>query len=282
MKVFISWSGELSKKISKELKSWLQLCIQSLDVFYSEQDIEKGDMWNEKITEELSETNYGIVCLTDANKNSPWLHFESGALSKQLNSKVATIAVNINLTDIKGPLTSFQATKLEETDMYKLLESINANIERPLNENLLKVSFDAFWPGFINNVNNIIENYNQKADKNNSKINVADAVEEILKLVRNQNKVINSLPNINIEEIINNLSYNAKNNIYEEVYYQIFDFSVYLLSLFKENKIKDRLVFVKEYVNFLDKLYIERTYNKRKFKQIIEDFKKEISYVEYF
>lgn len=35
MKVFVSWSGELSKKIAEELKKWIPCIIQSATVFYS-------------------------------------------------------------------------------------------------------------------------------------------------------------------------------------------------------------------------------------------------------
>ncbi len=33
MKVFVSWSGELSQKYAKALKEWLEQCIQSVEVF---------------------------------------------------------------------------------------------------------------------------------------------------------------------------------------------------------------------------------------------------------
>lgn len=34
MKVFVSWSGELSQKFAELLKSWIEQCIQSADVFF--------------------------------------------------------------------------------------------------------------------------------------------------------------------------------------------------------------------------------------------------------
>lgn len=41
MRVFISWSGELSQSIAKELSEWLPSIIQSVEVFYSPEDIKK-------------------------------------------------------------------------------------------------------------------------------------------------------------------------------------------------------------------------------------------------
>ena len=82
MKIFVSWSGDTSRKFAKYLKDWLEQCIQSADVFFSQEDIEKGERWNDKIATELQDSKFGIVCLTSENVNAPWIHFEAGALSK--------------------------------------------------------------------------------------------------------------------------------------------------------------------------------------------------------
>ena len=42
MKVFVSWSGELSCQIAEVLKKWIPCIIQSVDVFFSPEDIEKA------------------------------------------------------------------------------------------------------------------------------------------------------------------------------------------------------------------------------------------------
>ena len=78
MKVFISWSGELSKLVAKELSEWLPSIIQSVEVFYSPEDIQKGENWDLRLTKELEECKYGIVCLTKENVSAPWVHFEAG------------------------------------------------------------------------------------------------------------------------------------------------------------------------------------------------------------
>ena len=152
MKVFVSWSGDLSKKYASFLKNWLEQCIQSVEVFFSAEDIEKGETWHTKLSNELRDTNFGIVCLTSENVNAPWIHFEAGALSKMLDSRVATIAINVNFSDIKGPLSTFQATKLEKDDIFQLLTSINKSQEKALADDKLKASFEAFWPNFENHI----------------------------------------------------------------------------------------------------------------------------------
>ena len=116
MKIFVSWSGELSRQIAEVLKKWIPCIIQSVEVFFSPEDIEKGDNWDKTISTELSECNYGIICLTTDNTTAPWINFEAGAIAKSLDSKVTALMINVKPSDIKGPLSRYQATKFEKDD----------------------------------------------------------------------------------------------------------------------------------------------------------------------
>ena len=172
---------------------WLEQCIQSVDVFFSTEDIEKGDNWQLKLSNELRDANYGVICVTPENIDAPWLHFEAGALSKMLDSKVMVLAINVNFTDIKGPLKSFQATKLEKDDIFRLLKSINNVQEKPLTEEKLKISFEAFWPQFEKEMENL-KKYSIKTKsekKSSSSVNIDKTLDEMLQLIRNQNSIIN-------------------------------------------------------------------------------------------
>jgi hypothetical protein len=67
MKVFLSQSGERSKIIALALRQWLPDVIQSLEPWVSSEDIDAGVRWNNEVTKELSETRFGIICLTREN-----------------------------------------------------------------------------------------------------------------------------------------------------------------------------------------------------------------------
>lgn len=122
MKVFVSWSGELSCQIAEVLKKWIPCIIQSVDVFFSPEDIEKGDNWDKTISSELSECKYGIICLTSDNTSAPWINFEAGAIAKSLDSKVTALMVNIKPSDIKGPLSPvIRLPDLKEQTFFNLL-----------------------------------------------------------------------------------------------------------------------------------------------------------------
>lgn len=145
MKIFVSWSGSLSNKIAEAIKKWLPCLINSVDVFFSSEDIEKGENWDSKISSELSDCKYGIICLTKENVSAPWINFEAGAIAKALDSKVATLMINVNPSDVKGPLSRYQGTKTEREDFYQLIQDINKQCDSPIPDNVLKNTFDALW-----------------------------------------------------------------------------------------------------------------------------------------
>lgn len=197
MKVFISWSGDLSKKIAESLKKWIPGIIQTVDVFFSPEDIEKGENWDSKISKELTESKYGIICLTKDNVSASWVHFEAGAIAKALDSRVATLMVNINPSDIKGPLSRYQATKIEKDDFFHLLESINKQSEAPLDLEVLRNLFNGLWGPIEVELQSIISQHTPSASEKGKKGDVSgDAIEEILQLLRKQHSILSSPENL--------------------------------------------------------------------------------------
>lgn len=146
MKLFVSWSGEYSRQIAAALKRWIPAVIQSVEVFYSPEDIEKGDDWNSRLNQELEECKYGIVCLTPENVKAPWINFEAGALAKTMDSRVSALMLGIETSDVKGPLSRFQNTRFEKEDFKKLVRSINRTTDKPLASDVLDYIFDSMWP----------------------------------------------------------------------------------------------------------------------------------------
>lgn len=100
MKVFISWSGEKSKVAALALRDWIPNIIQAAEPWMSEIDIGAGERWNPKVSGELKESNYGIVCLTKDNLDAAWIHFEIGALAKTVEDAF----VCPSLTATQNPL----------------------------------------------------------------------------------------------------------------------------------------------------------------------------------
>ena len=204
MKIFVSWSGELSKQIAQELKTWLPCFFDAVEVFYSPKDIAKGDEWDAKIIQELSESSYGIVCLTSENTNAPWINFEAGAITNALNSKVAPLMVDIKPSDIKGPLKRYQGTRLEKDDMRQLIFDINEATEKPSDKTVLETRFNAMWDTAYAAIKKCIDDYSPAKieDAESEPTAKNDAIEEILQLIRKQNALLNTPEQLLPEEYI--------------------------------------------------------------------------------
>jgi hypothetical protein len=89
MKVFLSWSGETSKKVACALHKWLPYILQPVRPWLSS-EISKGDRWVAVLEAELKDAEYGIICLTKHNIVHPWLNFESGVLSRFIDRACLT------------------------------------------------------------------------------------------------------------------------------------------------------------------------------------------------
>lgn len=183
-KVFISWSGDLSNKLADAVRQWLPGVLQFVKPYFTPSDIEKGTKWSSDISGELESSNIGIICLTKDNLTKPWILFEAGALSKNLeNSRVCTLLFGIDSTDLKGPLTTFQTTKFEKSDFKKLVKSINnTGGDNKLDDSVLTEVFDMWWDKLEKTVKKII-----KEHKNNDEVehrSERDILEEILELSR--------------------------------------------------------------------------------------------------
>src|SRR5208337_69053 len=127
MEVFISWSGESSRKVAELLHKWLPIVHQSVKPYFSTATIEKGVRWADDVAKILETCNFGLLCLTPENVKAPWLVFEAGALSKLGKARVAPILFQLGPDDIQGgPLAQFQATMLDnEQQMWDLFKSVN-------------------------------------------------------------------------------------------------------------------------------------------------------------
>lgn len=183
MKVFISWSGSLSKEIGESIKDWLPAVLQNVKPYFTPNDIEKGSRWNADISKELEQSKLGIFIYTKENLESQWMLFEAGAISKTLdNSKVCPILFGLDNSDFKGPLTQFQTSQFNKTDFKKLVRSINnSQSEHKLDDKVFDEVFEMWWPRLEAKISKILE---INKVENVSLRNDRELLEEILELTR--------------------------------------------------------------------------------------------------
>lgn len=213
MKVFISWSGDTSRQVAEALREWLPSVIQAITPYVSSEDIDKGARWSADISQELEDSNYGILCVTKSNLSAPWLNFEAGALSKSFDkSRVSPFLFGIDRTEVTGPLLQFQSTINEREDVYKLVRGINNSCESGLDESRLDQIFTVWWPSLETKLDSIFEVSAPNSDSpTGHKRTNEDVLEEILSLVRTQQKILSDQPEIRpmIESLIRRQSTGA-------------------------------------------------------------------------
>lgn len=209
MKVFISWSGDLSNKIAEAYNMWLPGALQSVKPYFTPSDIEKGARWSTEISKELETSEVGVLFITRENLGSEWLLYEAGALSKRLEkSRVCPVIFGLTPTDLQAPLRQFQATEFNREDFKKLLKTINAaSGENRLTDPVLDSVFDKWWPELKETIDKILA-AEDSPGKEEPLLSEIDMLKEILALSRLRSKQgvgQSSIPPHLMEELISSL-----------------------------------------------------------------------------
>jgi TIR domain len=183
MKLFISWSGDISHTVAVALRDWLPSVLQSVEPYVSSEDLEKGARWSVEIGQQLEETTFGILCVTPQNVNSPWLNFEAGALSKSLDtSRVSPFLLGIRPAELVGPLAQFQATLPRVDDVVRLVKSINNVSQHPIEEVRLIDITQMWWPRLENLLKAALSEQEQTPQE--PQRGTTEMIEELLEITR--------------------------------------------------------------------------------------------------
>ncbi|MDR8105520.1 toll/interleukin-1 receptor domain-containing protein [Burkholderia cenocepacia] len=194
MKIFISWSGARSKAVAEVLDEWIKCVIQAARPWVSTQNIDRGAIWFNEIQTQLQDTSIGIVCLTNENKNKPWILFESGALAKGLSaSRVCTFLVDLYPADVENPLAQFNHTLPDQESMWQLVRTLNSCLpaDQMLSHQVLERTFLTYWPQFTNE-------FRQALDDNGPAVDIPERAEkdilsEILENTRSLSNRVNTI-----------------------------------------------------------------------------------------
>lgn len=158
MQVFLSWSGKESKQLAEIFKDWLPNILQYINPYMSAKDINLGERWNDSITSNLRETDFGLIFVTPSNINAPWINYEAGALSKTLGARVVPVLYKANVMVLQeGPLKQFQSAKdLEKDSVLNLVKNINSfNQDGKIDSERLDKAFEMWWPVLDEDLKNI-------------------------------------------------------------------------------------------------------------------------------
>lgn len=149
MKVFLSWSGDYSRSVASVFAEWLPCVLQQVNVFMSTNAIEAGDRWSDVISEALGDIDFGLLFITDDNKEKPWLLFEAGALAKNISrSKVIPILIDAKEIDLsKSPLFGFQYKDMTKEGIFGVMRSIHQSLpDAIIDRATLNRCLEKWWP----------------------------------------------------------------------------------------------------------------------------------------
>ncbi|HAU2760764.1 TPA: TIR domain-containing protein [Salmonella enterica] len=191
MDLFLSWSGERSKKLALIFNEWVLNVLPTLDIYISLKQIKPGERWIDSIGKGLQNNYTGIFFLVRENISSPWINFEAGAISKNVkNSRVIPLLHNLTPEEISSPLTQFQAMSIEKESIYKVIKVINDSINdsRRINNEQLRKIFEKWYPDFESKYNEFTDENPDPVsglnDNNSAILDESGQIEEILRIVR--------------------------------------------------------------------------------------------------
>ena len=192
MKVFISWSGPRSRQVAECLREWLPAVLQATKPWMSEQDLAAGARWSPEIATQLKESKAGIICVTQDNRVTPWIMFESGALSQMFNEAlVCPYLLDIQPSQLDGPLTQFQSVMATKDGTRKLINTLNLAVGGGgVSGNSLDQVFNAMWDKLEKGLRKVPQK--TKAPERSD----SDMLKEIFRISREQER---QMQNTNLE-----------------------------------------------------------------------------------
>lgn len=201
--VFLSFSGELSKKIATKLKEIIKHLEISNNVFFSDDNIKAGDNWLDEINASLKTSRVCIILFTKENINNKWLYLEYGAFSYKKHAdipkKIEVIPAYIDFESNnwpENPLKHYQAISLikkgVKNSIIEILIKINEvfnvfviqdddsdheKLKQYINTKLEKTNFYQEIEAILQNNSSLI--FNQEQNNNNNSHEYTDVNEDI-------------------------------------------------------------------------------------------------------
>lgn len=182
MKIFLSWSGDLSRRLAQSFKDWLPAVIQAARP-YVPSDVERNSSLSGEMANAVQDAEFGILFLTSDNIDSPWLTFEAGSLAKNVGEgRVSPLLFDLASTDLSGPLAQLKASRFTKAEVKALVQSINATVGLDrLEPEVLDSVFEKWWPELYVDVRSALRDKpTQKAEIRSDR----DLLEECLQLCR--------------------------------------------------------------------------------------------------
>ena len=145
MKVFVSFSGEKSKRTADALVEFLPKILPTISFVLADTDIAIGERWQQSLERQTDGLNFAILCVSHDNVEKPWLMYEAGQLSRK-TPRLVPYLLNVDPADLKGPLAHLSAVLADKGGTRHLLSIMNDESEEVLPNDVLNRDFESYWP----------------------------------------------------------------------------------------------------------------------------------------
>jgi len=192
MDVFITWSGTASLTVAEALKRFLPRVMQAVHPFLSTQDIRSGQRWGSVIARRLESSQFGIICLTPENTTAPWVLFEAGALSKNVEQgHVVPFLLGLEPVDLTGPLAEFQGKKPTRDHLFDVVKDMNTALGegRAVPPEILEEAFEQHWPGLEQAVRTAVQQLQDQGVRRTERTS-EEILEEVVEATRGQRETL--------------------------------------------------------------------------------------------
>lgn len=154
VKVFISWSGETSRKVANALRNWLPQVLQTVEPWLAAADLKPGERVAESMTSNMASASAMILCVTRRNVGSSWVEFEADRAAS-LGIPVVPICIDLPMSDLGGALLQYQTFTLDRDGTRRLTSALNSVSGSPLNPSALSKLLDIWVPKLVEELKGI-------------------------------------------------------------------------------------------------------------------------------
>lgn len=144
-----------------------------------------------EMARELEDADFGILCVTAANQEAPWLNFEAGALSKHVaESRVTAFLTDMEPGEVKQPLGQFQHKRADLEGVKELLLSINGKSgDQAIPVANVEAAAQRWWPQLESELVKVTPDAASQVPKRGVSAMVEELLESNRSLVRRINEI---------------------------------------------------------------------------------------------
>ncbi len=149
MKVFVSWSGDMSHQAARALRDLLPRVLPTADIrLWDDRSLQAGSQWVSVLERELARAEAAAPCVTRENVASPWLNFEVGLLSSMLGRhRVFPLLIDLSMSHLRGPLSQFECFSTSRPEFRRFVGALaTVGSAQSPDEAALDALFETWWP----------------------------------------------------------------------------------------------------------------------------------------